>query len=98
VIHDALEASVRERSTDFNVYVQSSSWMGGWERALSKKPREVDSVVLDENLAQELLHDARNFMTGAEWYAQRGIPYRRGYLLYGPPGSRRRHAGALVHT
>ena len=21
-----------------------------------------------------------------DWYAKRGIPYRRGYLLYGPPG------------
>ena len=21
-----------------------------------------------------------------EWYRSRGIPYRRGYLLYGPPG------------
>lgn len=22
-----------------------------------------------------------------KWYADRGIPYRRGYLFYGPPGT-----------
>jgi mitochondrial chaperone BCS1 len=24
------------------------------------------------------------------WYSNRGIPYRRGYLLYGPPGTGKR--------
>ena len=24
---------------------------------------------------------------GRSWYVERGIPYRRGYLLHGPPGS-----------
>ena len=28
-----------------------------------------------------------NFLNSAKWYTDRGIPYRRGYLLYGPPGS-----------
>ncbi|KAL9645874.1 hypothetical protein ABK040_003604 [Willaertia magna] len=27
------------------------------------------------------------FITGRNWYGDRGIPYRRGYLLYGPPGT-----------
>lgn len=26
------------------------------------------------------------FLNSREWYAQRGVPYRRGYLLHGPPG------------
>merc|ERR550525_1013560 len=26
-------------------------------------------------------------MTSKQWYYDRGIPYRRGYLLYGEPGS-----------
>ena len=26
-------------------------------------------------------------MNSEDWYAERGIPYRRGYLLYGVPGS-----------
>jgi len=34
-----------------------------------------------------LLDDARDFLDSKQWYADRGIPFRRGYLLYGAPGS-----------
>lgn len=48
--------------------------------------RPIGSVVLDENISQELVNDVREFTESANWYRRRGIPYRRGYLLYGPPG------------
>ena len=35
---------------------------------------------------QALLEDAREFLNSETWYTERGIPYRRGYLLYGIPG------------
>ena len=28
-----------------------------------------------------LLEDARDFLQSKEWYSERGIPFRRGYLL-----------------
>ncbi len=28
-----------------------------------------------------LLDDAKDFLQSEEWYAERGIPFRRGYLL-----------------
>jgi chaperone BCS1 len=59
---------------------------GRLHQALSKVPRALDSVILDEDLAGSLLKDCQDFLNAAEWYAQSGIPYRRGYLLYGPPG------------
>lgn len=34
-----------------------------------------------------LIADARDFLASEVWYAERGIPYRRGYLLHGVPGS-----------
>jgi len=43
--------------------------------------------VLDEGVKELLLDDARDFMKSKKWYADRGIPFRRGYLLYGAPGS-----------
>ena len=37
--------------------------------------------------AQEALAaDAREFFSLRQWYRERGIPYRRGYLLHGSPG------------
>lgn len=51
-----------------------------------RKRRPLFSVVLDEGLAEKMLADIREFIENPEWYMNRGIPYRRGYLLYGPPG------------
>jgi chaperone BCS1 len=50
------------------------------------------STVLHNNKEKEaLLSDITSFLNPAtrEWYTERGIPYRRGYLLYGPPGTRK---------
>jgi chaperone BCS1 len=34
-----------------------------------------------------LLTDIRDFFAHEEYYLERGIPWRRGYLLHGVPGS-----------
>ena len=86
LIDDALLASFEEQQDELSVFVLNDMWGGSWEKALSKKPRSIDSVILDEDLAEGLLSEARDFLGAAEWYASVGIPYRRGYLLYGPPG------------
>ncbi|KAI9591739.1 BCS1 N terminal-domain-containing protein [Syncephalis fuscata] len=52
-----------------------------------RKRRPLDSVILDLNLKQHLVNDVKSFIANGQWYTNRGIPYRRGYLLYGPPGS-----------
>ena len=36
--------------------------------------------------ARALLEDAREFLGAERWYADRGIPYRRGYMLHGMSG------------
>jgi chaperone BCS1 len=52
-----------------------------------KKKRSLETVILDEGVKDKLLKDVNDFLATEEWYLDRGIPYRRGYLLYGPPGS-----------
>ncbi|KAH7039771.1 BCS1 N terminal-domain-containing protein [Microdochium trichocladiopsis] len=49
--------------------------------------RPLHSVVLDKGVKEGIVADVRDFLNRRSWYADRGIPYRRGYLLYGPPGS-----------
>uniref|UniRef100_A0A224YTN7 Mitochondrial chaperone BCS1 n=1 Tax=Rhipicephalus zambeziensis TaxID=60191 RepID=A0A224YTN7_9ACAR len=53
---------------------------------LPRQRRPLDSVILDAGIAEHLLADIQEFIANPQWYADRGIPYRRGYLLYGPPG------------
>ncbi|KAK1515359.1 mitochondrial chaperone bcs1 [Colletotrichum abscissum] len=44
---------------------------------------------MNEELKQLLLEDVRSFIDpkARSWYANRGLPYRRGYLMYGRPGT-----------
>ena len=51
-----------------------------------RQRRPLESVVLSEGLNDKIVSDVQDFIQGPEWYRSRGIPYRRGYLLYGPPG------------
>ncbi|TDL16391.1 P-loop containing nucleoside triphosphate hydrolase protein [Rickenella mellea] len=57
--------------------------------------RSLSSIVLDKGVKENLLADARDFMASEKWYAERGIPWRRGYLLHGCPGSGKT---SLIHA
>ncbi|KAF9876622.1 hypothetical protein CkaCkLH20_06030 [Colletotrichum karsti] len=52
-----------------------------------RKKRPLGSVILDEGVKESIVGDVREFLDQQQWYVDRGIPYRRGYLLFGPPGS-----------
>lgn len=51
-----------------------------------RRRRQFDSVILDKDIAEKILLDVDEFLLSRDWYSQRGVPYRRGYLLHGPPG------------
>ena len=57
---------------------------GAFGRPNNKRP--FSSVVLDRGVGESLKNDISDFLSNSKWYFERGIPYRRGYLLYGPPG------------
>ena len=88
LLNDALAASIEKESSDtVSIYTQSSlEWLSGWELKLTKKGRSRESVIFDDDSLDFLLNDAKHFLENAPWYMERDIPYRRGYLLYGPPG------------
>ena len=44
------------------------------------------SIFLDAVLKKSLLGDVEKFIGSQAWYNSCGIPYKRGYLFYGPPG------------
>ncbi|KOS23030.1 putative mitochondrial chaperone [Escovopsis weberi] len=60
-----------------------------WQRTMTRPNRPFSTVVLDEKLKQGLVDDISDYIHPAtrRWYSNRGIPYRRGYLLHGPPGT-----------
>jgi hypothetical protein len=46
-----------------------------------------DSVVLDASLSRLVRSDFQTFLERKQWFETNRIPYRRGYLLHGPPGN-----------
>ncbi|KAK9368943.1 BCS1 N terminal-domain-containing protein [Lipomyces kononenkoae] len=52
-----------------------------------RRKRSLQSVILDRGVSERICMDVKDFLQSGKWYSDRGIPYRRGYLLYGPPGS-----------
>lgn len=51
-----------------------------------QRPRPFPSVILDDGISERILKDVQKFIAKPHWYVERGVPYRRGYILYGPPG------------
>lgn len=60
-----------------------------WQRCMSRLNRPFSTVILNEDVKQDLIDDTADYLDPVtrRWYANRGIPYRRGYLLHGPPGT-----------
>ncbi|PYI02271.1 hypothetical protein BO78DRAFT_400672 [Aspergillus sclerotiicarbonarius CBS 121057] len=65
-----------------------NSWGAEWKLfGQPRRKRPLESVVLDEGVKERIVEDVQDFVSSGKWYHDRGIPYRRGYLLYGPPGT-----------
>lgn len=60
---------------------------GEWERCGRIARRPLSSLFLATGQADGILRDARQFLSAADRYVTRGIPWRRGYLLHGAPGT-----------
>jgi len=60
-----------------------------WTRVATRPSRPMETVVLDHDQKARILADINEYLHPAtpRWYANRGIPYRRGYLFHGPPGT-----------
>lgn len=58
-----------------------------WEAITVKSNRTIDNLVISENVQKEVIDDISWFMENELWYAHRGIPYKRGYILHGEPGT-----------
>ena len=84
LLEDARSVSLRDRENKVEIYVSCQGW---WARADSRDPRPLSTVFLPHNTAENIAQDVQEFLHSREWYITRGIPYRRGYLFYGVPGS-----------
>ncbi|ORY70349.1 P-loop containing nucleoside triphosphate hydrolase protein [Pseudomassariella vexata] len=60
-----------------------------WDTTILRPIRPLETVHMDMKVKDELVSDIENYLKHStrRFYTSRGIPYRRGYLLHGPPGT-----------
>ena len=59
----------------------------GWYNIGDVRKRQLNSVHYSGTIKEDIIADIKEFFLKENWYIDRGIPHRRGYLLYGPPGN-----------
>jgi len=85
ILAEARECWEKTKGEQVSVYAADSR--NDWRLITSRPKRPLASIILDAGVKEAVLEDALDFMDSKEWYSERGIPFRRGYLLYGAPGS-----------
>lgn len=84
ILQEARELALRQQEGKTVMYTA----MGAEWRPFGfpRRRRPISSVVLEEGVSDKIVQDVKGFINNPKWYIDRGVPYRRGYLLYGPPG------------
>lgn len=75
--------ALADRPPSFRI---ANKW-GGWENRDDLPRRALDTVVLEADLREQFVGDVVEFLAREEAYGRLGVPWHRGYLLHGPPGT-----------
>ncbi|KAF9074728.1 P-loop containing nucleoside triphosphate hydrolase protein [Rhodocollybia butyracea] len=86
---------LQQARTNYIAAQEHHMLFNGWKHVASRAKRSITSIILDPGVKEMLLKDARVFLVSKSWYSERGIPFRRGYLLWGAPGSGK---SSLIHA
>jgi chaperone BCS1 len=84
LIHDAIDCARKVERSRLKAYI---STYGYWRKLKGYSPRPFESVILPKGHAEMIQADIQKFIQQRAWYARMGIPYHRGYLFHGLPGS-----------
>ncbi len=85
VIATAVDMANEESRNKNVTYVNDQN--GWWSRVRLSPLRSSKSLFLREGLYSEIYADGKKFLESPDSYYDRGLPYRRGYLLHGPAGN-----------
>ncbi|EJD48205.1 P-loop containing nucleoside triphosphate hydrolase protein [Auricularia subglabra TFB-10046 SS5] len=84
-----------EKDAEHRVHIFMADVYGSWRWNGARQKRPMSSIVLEPGVKEMLINDCKDFLRSEDWYAERGIPFRRGYLLHGVPGSGKT---SLIHS
>lgn len=70
-----------------NIQIWINNGNSSYSSINPKPKRKSKSLILENNLYNRLFNDIQNYLHDQAIYLNRGIPWKRGYLLHGPPGN-----------
>jgi chaperone BCS1 len=76
----------RKQSNVFNVYHYPGG-QSGWKSYQSERIRRLETVVVNKDIKAQLKDEITTFFDARQWYEDRGIPYKRIFMIHGCPGS-----------
>ncbi len=77
-----LEAKTARIGPGLHIHVDNC-----WNHVGDVVRRPMATLVAEDDRLHQLRDDVRWFYGAQDWYVARGVPWRRGYLLHGPPGT-----------
>lgn len=58
-----------------------------WSEVHVKTNKRMSNTIVAKSVQTDLFDDVKWFMENESWYNEKGLPYKRGYVLTGPPGT-----------
>jgi len=92
---DILEEFCKFCASEYKYYLTGKVWTQQiytnknkeWINTPSNNYRTLDTIILKNNIKNIIKEDMQLFLNSEEWYQHRDIPYTRGYLFHGHPGT-----------
>lgn len=81
---DELVALRKTEESKLSIAVWKSYY---WSFLPPSRKRDMSTIYMDETQRKDLLDTVRRFLKSEKWYTVRGIPWRMGIILDGPPGT-----------
>uniref|UniRef100_J3ND44 AAA+ ATPase domain-containing protein n=1 Tax=Oryza brachyantha TaxID=4533 RepID=J3ND44_ORYBR len=93
VLAEGRAVTVRNRQRRLFTNNASTSWnpyrrgKGVWSHVPFEHPARFDTLAMDPGQKDAVVDDLMAFRDSKDYYAKVGKPWKRGYLLHGPPGT-----------
>jgi mitochondrial chaperone BCS1 len=82
-VDDIVSSHIRRQGVQSYLYTYDD----GWSYVEGYAPRLLESVILEAGEKEVLMQDIAEFKQSKQKYLRLGVPYHRGYLFHGPPGT-----------